>query len=262
MKIILVTLMTLFFSAALAVAQDDNLIAYGEAVQGEITVTEYERHYIFEGRAGDIVRVMLAPQRSSHGFGGGWYHPAILLLDSNKKLVEELHSYDSVVLIQQLEESDEYHIIATGWNGRTEDNVGRFELLLEQVPFLVDGEVLEGEASRQQSRHYAVQVDSDFEIAYDHVGGAFLPTVSVNVIADDPYQCGLGTTSCSSDSGEANLHDVAALSGVWLDSGTIRVSLQPSAPDLFILQVAKREWDYNDNNSSAKYTLELNVADS
>ena len=140
--------------------------------------------------------------------------------------------------------------------------MGRFELLLEQVPFLVDGEVLEGEASRQRGRHYAVQVDSDFEIAYDHVGGAFLPTVSVNVIADDPYQCGLDTTSCSSDSGGANLHTVAALSGIWLDSGTLNVNFKPSAPDLFIVQVAKREWDHSDHNSITKYALELKVADS
>ena len=118
MKTMLVTLITLFLSAALAIAQDDNLIAYGETVQGEITVTEYERHFTFEGRAGDIIRAVLTPQASSSGFGGWWYQPEILLLDENEDLLAELHSYESVVLIQQLEETGEYHIIATGWGGR------------------------------------------------------------------------------------------------------------------------------------------------
>ena len=262
MKTMLVTLITLFLSAALAIAQDDNLIAYGEMLQGEITVTEYERHYTFEGRAGDIIRAVLTPQASSSGFGGWWYQPEILLLDENEDLLAELHSYESVVLIQQLEETGEYHIIATGWGGRSADNVGKFGLLLEQVPILLDGEVVEGEASRQRGRHYAVQADKDFEIAYDHIGGAFFPTISVNVLAEDPYQCGLDATSCSSDSGGANLHAVAALSGIWLDSGTLNVNFRPSAPDLFIVQVAKREWDHSDDISSAKYTLELKVADS
>ena len=147
-------------------------------------------HFTFEGRAGDIIRAVLTPQASSSGFGGWWYQPEILLLDENEDLLAELHSYESVVLIQQLEETGEYHIIATGWGGRSADNVGKFGLLLEQVPILLDGEVVEGEASRQRGRHYAVQADKDFEIAYDHIGGAFFPTISVNVLAEDPYHIG------------------------------------------------------------------------
>ncbi len=260
-KTIIVTLIGLFFCVMPTLAQEDAFIAYGATVQGEITVDDYEQVYRFEGNAGDLIRAALLPKRDSIGWSN-WYQPEILLLDSDLHVIVALHAHESAVLIQELTEIGVYHIIATGWGGRSEDNVGKFELSLERVPFLVDGEVADCEASNQLGKHYAVKTDSDFQITYEHIEGAFRPEVSVNVIAEDPYSCGIDTPNCSSDANGSNLHDVAVLSGSWLDSGTMEVKAKPAARGLFIIQVAKGEWDFRHESIDAKFTLELNLSDS
>ena len=156
-----------------------------------------------------------------------------------------LHAYESTVLIHKLEETGEYHLIARSWGGRTEHNIGEFELRLEQIPFLEAGISRDCEASFQRAKYYAVRTDRDFQVSYDHLEGAFRPEVSVNVIAEDPYRCGIDTPNCSSDSKGANLHAIASLGGVWLDSGEIAVRREINfvTPDLFIVRVAKSQWD-------------------
>ena len=81
--------------------------------------------------------------------------------------------------------------------------------------------------------------------------------MSVGIIADDPYQCAIDNTSCSSDGGGSNLHDVAKLSGAWLQSGTINVRVKSSSPELYIVEVDKQEWGHYDRTRKAEFTLEL-----
>ncbi|MCY4070423.1 MAG: hypothetical protein OXG60_03930 [Chloroflexi bacterium] len=261
MKSTILTLIGLLLCVMPTLAQEDSFIAYGATVQGEITVGEYEQLYGFNGAAGDLIRAALMPIQNSFGWSN-WYQPEILLLDSKMNVIAALHAHGSAVLIHELTEIGVYHLIATGWGGRSEDNVGEFELTLERIPFLVDGEVTDCEASKRLGKHYAVRTDSDFQIAYEHIEGAFRPQVSVNVIAEDPYSCGIDTPNCSSDANGSNLHDVALLSGSWLDSGTIDVKAKPAARGLFIVQVARSEWDYHHDNARVKFTLELNLSDS
>lgn len=260
MKTIVVTLIGLFLCFMPTLAQEDSFIAYGETVQGKITVDEYERRYSFEGKAGDLIRADLLPEGDFYNWSS-WHEPEILLLDSEMNVITALHAHESAVLIHELTETNVYHLIATGWGGRSKDNVGAYQLSLERIPLLVDGEVTDCEASSQLGAHYAVRTDSDFQITYARLEGVFRPEVSVNVIAEDPYSCGINTPNCSSDVNGANLHEVAVLSGIWLDSGTIDVRAKPLAKGLFIVQVAKGEWDYHNEKSSAKFTLTLNLSD-
>ncbi|MCY4538464.1 MAG: hypothetical protein OXE52_09585 [Chloroflexi bacterium] len=263
MKTMMVTLIGLFFCIMPTLAQEDSFIAYGETVQGEITVGEYEQLYGFKGTAGDLIRLALVPNLEYDAYNwSNWRQPEILLLDRTMNVIVSLHAHESAVLIHELAETGIYHVIATGWGGRSEDNVGEFELSLERIPFLVDGEVADCEASNQLGKHYAVKTDSDFQITYEHIEGAFRPEVSVNVIADDPYSCGIDTPNCSSDANGSNLHDVAVLSGSWLDSGVLEVKAQSAANGLFIVQVAKNRWDYRHENESATCAITLNLSDS
>ena len=242
--------------SALARAQDPSAIAYGDAVTGEISVRDYEALYRFEGEAGDIVKIVLKPVNDYYGWSS-WYHPALLLLNADDDVIAELHAFDSAALIQALPATGMYQIIATGWNGRTKDQVGAFELTLEELAELTPGEALECAASTDESQHYVVKADRDFSIAYVLTDGYFRPEVSVGVIAEDPYQCAIDTESCSSDSGGANLHDVAKLSGVWLQSGTIHVKVKSASLELFIVEVDKQEWGHYERKRTAKFTLEL-----
>ena len=260
MKTIVLTIATCLLCSSLIQAQDENVIAYGETVRGEITLNEFESLYSFKGTAGDLIRAELSPHDSSLDWSI-WHQPEVVLLDSNMNVILALHAYESTVLIHKLEETGEYHLIATSWGGRTEHNIGEFELRLEQIAFLEAGISRDCEASFQRAKYYAVRTDRDFQVSYEHLEGAFRPEVSVNVIAEDPYRCGIDTPNCSSDSKGANLHAIASLGGVWLDSGEIAVQLKPSAPDLFIVQVAKRQWDYGDTKQSARFTLEYKVSD-
>ena len=49
--------------------------------------------------------------------------------------------------------------------------------------------------------------------------------------------------------------------GVRLDSGEIAVDVKSTVTDLFIVRVAKSQWDYNDAKRSAKFTSEYKVSD-
>ena len=71
--------------------------------------------------------------------GPSGHQPEVVLLDSNMNVILALHACESTVLIHKLEETGEYHLIATSWGGRTEHNFGKFELRLEQIPFLEAG---------------------------------------------------------------------------------------------------------------------------
>ena len=261
MKALLVSLVTFLFCIVLVQAQDDNVIAYGQTVHGEISVQDYETHYSFQGNGGDIIRAVLTPSNGTFGWSS-WYQPEVILLDSEMNVILALHAHEYAALIHELQESGEYHLIATGWGGRTDDNVGKFDLHLDQVPLLPESTVTTCEASTELPLHYAVRADGDFSIAYEHTAGKFYPEVSVNVIASNPFQCSLDNNSCYSDSSGANLHDVALLGGLWLQSGTMNVKPDSSRTDLYIVQVGKREWEHYDQKKTAKFTLELSATDS
>ena len=263
MKNILFALLTLFCCNALILAQENNRIAYGETVQGEITVRQYEAHYTFEGQAGDIIQASLNPRRSSSMSDlnwSNWYHPELILLDARLDVIVALHSYNTATVLQELPETGEYHLIVTGWGGRNK-NVGKFDLLLEQVPLLENGAALACEASSGASRHYAVRAESDFAVSYHHIDGDFRPVVSVSVIDNDPYRCGIDSDSCSREGVDSNMYDIAALSGSWLESGAVEVKAN-DAHQLYIVQVAKSEWHYSNEDETANITLELNISES
>ncbi len=260
MSRLMLILVMVFCWSALALTQDAGAIAYGDIVEGEISVKHYEAFYRFEGEAGDVVRVGMTPASEPSGWSH-WYHPALLLLNSDGDVIAELHSYDSAAIIQVLPITDMYQIIATGWYGRTTDQVGAFELTLEKLADLRPGEAMEFMASSDKSQHYVVKADRDFSIAYVLTDGEFRPEVSVGLIADDPYQCTIYSTGCSSDGGGSNLHDVAKLSGVWLQSGTINVRVKSSSPELYIVEVDKQEWSHYDRTKKAEFTLELAFAE-
>ena len=260
MSRLMLVLMIVFCGSALALAQDAGAIAYGDAVEGEISVKDYEAFFRFQGEAGDVVRVGMTPASEPFGWSH-WYHPALLLLNADGDVIAELHSYESAALIQVLPATGMYQIIATGWYGRSTDQVGAFELTLEELTELKPGEALEGTASSDKSQHFFVKADRDFSIAYVLTDGDFRPEVSVGLIADDPYQCSVDSTGCSSDSGGSNLHDVAKLSGAWLQSGRLDVSVKPSVAQLYIIAVDKHEWGHYDRTRKAEFSLELAFED-
>ncbi len=165
------------------------------------------------------------------------------------------------MLICELADTSEYHLIATSWYGRTKDNVGKFELILETVLELVDGEVLDYEASSTIGKHYFVRTDRDFSIAYQHSDGRFRPEVSVNVIAQNPYQCGIDLPSCSGSRASSNLHAVAALNGAWLEAGTLEVKAKSPSNEIYLVAVTKQKWSHFDGERRASFTLALNRSD-
>ena len=109
MKTALVVLIALLMPGVLVMAQENNVIAYGEVIAGEITVQEFESKYSFEGNAGDIIRVVLTPKQATNGWSH-WYHPEILLLDGDSQVIAEIHSYESATLIYELPDTSEYHL--------------------------------------------------------------------------------------------------------------------------------------------------------
>ena len=264
MKSLLMILIAMLLPGALTMAQAETMLALGETVSGEITIDDYEALYSFEGQAGQIIRALMTPQNPD--FGGyhtsWWSYPALLLLDAQKRVIAELHTHESAALIHELPADGKYYLIATGWYGRVKENVGKFDLLLEELVELPFGVAVECEVSSDAGKHYALRAEGDFAITYRYSSGDFRPQISVNVIADDPYSCGMDTSHCASDADFANLHKLASLSGAWLTSGTMAVAAKAAA-GLYIIEVGKEPWSYfyADKPTSASFTLEVNRLD-
>ena len=265
MKSLLIILIAVMLSGALTMAQADTMLALGETVTGEITIDKYEALYSFEGQAGQIIRAVMRPRNPPMGgYSTGWWsHPALLLLDADKRVMAELHTHETAALIVEVPATSQYYLIATGWYGRVKENVGKFDLLLEEVPELPLGETVDCEVSSDMGKHYALRADGDFAITYRYGAGEFRPQISVNIIADDPYSCGIDSSHCTSDADYANLHEVAALSGARLTGGTLEVAANPAANELYIVEVGKEPWSYfySDSPKSASFTLELQRLD-
>lgn len=215
-------------------AQDDDMIAYGDTVSGEVTNANFEVPFRFEGAAGDVIVVEMT---DPEGILGEFSSPAILLLGTDGLLLGSVSTSFSgeVSLVARLPSDGVYTLLASRTDGRSGTGVGAFNLTLILPEVLTLGSEAKGSLTDDDTRYYAYVPDGAFELRYRKTGGDFSPTVQVNLI----------------NSGE--LQPVAILEGKGLSGGSLIV--EPSSGALYIITLSEALFDFNFQTVTADFTL-------
>jgi len=129
--------------AGVTTAQDTTALTLGEAVEGEITASEYEFPYSFEGSAGDTALIQMWQPLDADE-----YVDTYLILEGpgGDIIVENSNdpaNYSGSVIAARLPDDGTYTIIATRDGGRTGDTVGPFVLVANTVETLTSGSKVE-----------------------------------------------------------------------------------------------------------------------
>jgi hypothetical protein len=124
-------------------AQDTVALTLGEAVEGEISSSEYEFPYTFDGSTGDtaLIQMWQAPDSSEY------LDSYIILQAPSGDIVAENSNdpanFSGSVIAAKLPEDGTYTIIATRDGGRTGDSAGPFILVANTVETLTAGAKVE-----------------------------------------------------------------------------------------------------------------------
>lgn len=135
----LMLVMLIALSAAGITAAQDTALTLGEAITGEITASDYEFSYTFEGSAGDtaLIQMWQAPDSSD-------YVDTYLILEGpdGKVFAENSNdpaNYSGSVIAAVLPDDGTYTVIATRDGGRTGSSVGEYVLVVNTVEVLKPG---------------------------------------------------------------------------------------------------------------------------
>ena len=129
-RLYMILAVMLFAPMALAFAQDEGPLGYGDSIQGEITNRNFEIEYSFEGTVGEVVVIQMTPEDTRDGLT----RPSVILLDTEFEVLSTVTgNRDAATLVYMLPADGEYFILATRHDGRAGDSVGAYTLVIEQV---------------------------------------------------------------------------------------------------------------------------------
>ncbi len=218
------------------------LIEYGERVEGVLTHENPAQAYSFMGEGGDVIVVeMRSVDRTLENLLDA---PRLILRDRDDlTLVDTLLSYpiDDAVLVAQLPYDDLYTVIATRDENVGVLSIGAFTLQVTNAQMLSADQTYEAtlESGLTHADYYAIQRDDAVRLRYQHQSGDFHPQVSISVI-----------------DGEApSGHTMQA---VGYGPGLDEVILGTFSPGMtYLVTLTQAPFDYNETALAAEYALNL-----
>lgn len=237
--LVVVVLLVGLLSVGLVNAQD--AVAFGDVIEAEMTASDYEFEYTFEGAAGDVVIFDLQPVDPF----GDLDEPVLVLTNEDGVVAStvDAFNYGEATLVAQLPADGEYTLLATRDGGVAGDSVGEFTLEFVLAEVLETGAVVEGTATSDvRPNYYVVTAASDWAISYVKQGGVLPAQVAVNVIDEDA----------------GSLEPVATLFGPELTDGLFGVF---PAEELYIVTVSEPDFYFAFDEETADYELEVVLID-
>lgn len=242
-RLYMILAVMLFAPMALAFAQDEGPLGYGDSIQGEITNRNFEIEYSFEGTVGEVVVIQMTPEDTRDGLT----RPSVILLDTEFEVLSTVTgNRDAATLVYMLPADGEYFILATRHDGRAGDSVGAYTLVIDQVSELAAGETVEGSVTNTTTNLYAVKPSMAFELVYERLDGDFFPEISVQVIDPDTF-------------GNTNLSPVMVAQGSQLARAAL--SITSADEEIYIVVVTRALFTFSSREISANYALMLNSAE-
>lgn len=218
----------------------ENILTYGDEVEGEITNRAFEVEYTFKGEAGDVVLIQMIPEDTFRGLS----NPSIILLDEDNNVLETVGAaFGTATLIYDLEKDGNYIILATRRDGRTGDSQGAYTLMLDKLEVFEGSGQVEATIDNESTLFFAVRTDSTFTLTYTRTGGTFYPTVVISQLVDSFF-------------GNSNLGELAVLSGSRLASGSLVV--EPEG-DLYIVTVSSQSFSFSFSAETADFVIEIEI---
>lgn len=233
-----VLILLALFVLALPVMAQDNVLAYGDSAEGEITSREFEVEYTFEGAADDIIVVELVPEDDFDGLD----QPSLILLSAENDVLTSVDaSIGTATLVYELPDDGEYVILATRQDGRSGESEGAYTLTLDTVPLIAPGEPVKGDMNNEETNYFALHMDTSFLVVYEHVEGDFYPEISLNIVESEFF---------SND----NLMAVATMSGDQLSAGALG---HDGTSGLVVIRVGAPLFAFSFETETVSYTLEV-----
>jgi hypothetical protein len=243
---IIVCMTLILFGSVIVLAQDGGddgdgdegnapiPISYGQTLEGEITNNEYEIFYSFTGSAGDVVVIEMRPIEiieSELIAVEQFDSPRLEVHAPNDDIIAQTTRYDRADVILQLPEDGDYIIKATREDGEIGISIGEYTIKLLKPIVLEFDEVIEGTIRSNERNYYVVRDTDQFTIEYERIDGDFSPEVGVIVMVENELFNDLNAYGY-----------VAALSGLQLESGTLRIR---GDNRVFVIIVHQALFDFN-----------------
>lgn len=244
MKKLILVLVVALLTALIAIipapvkAQDGTPIFYGDTVEGEITNATFEVPYLFEGKAGDIVVIVLTPGEEQYDFS----QPQVILLDSSGALLGDGSGFTNALLFTELPADGKYTILATRADGRTGTSVGTYTLSLFNPTPLVPGEPVSGSVTSETTAYFTISDFAEFTLTYEKTAGDFAPSIQVQTY--DEFE---------------DLSSVATLEGSLLTRGSLGVA--GDAAINYLVKVTSEFFFFSFEETTADFTLTLEAAE-
>lgn len=219
------------------------LLEYGASVSGEITNSDFEHLYYFEGTAGDVVVISLSQANEVDGLD-----PYLYLTTEDNELLAQNDDGGSLNarIVYRIQEDGIYQIVATRLGDRTGTTTGEFVLDLEQPPVAETDTVIEGtllDRTVVNSHVIVPEEDGIYTITYKHITGNYYPNIMIQTLAAEDYY----------------YQEVGILTAPQLLGGSLTVEL--IADQVYIVTTQENYYDYDYSNQRAVYTLEVTMTE-
>ncbi len=232
----------LMLSVTPLLAQEAEIgIAYGETVHGEITNQQFDVVYVFNGEAGDIVMINLIRDETAS------FDPYLYLTTPENDILARNDDFFSLNsrIIAQLPNDGDFWIVATRLSERSGSGEGGYQLSLEQGRVGNVDSTIEGQVTLDDvppTHIFIPETTGVYAIEYNHVRGAYFPSMVVSLISPDNYY----------------EEDIAQISGRGLQGGTVRVQLE--ANSIYVLTLEQNPYDYSASSGDfALYTMRVTL---
>jgi hypothetical protein len=218
---------------------EENAIAYGETIVGEITNRHFDVIYVFTGEEDDLVVINLIRYDNAD------YDPFLYLTTPENEIIaqnDDFYNLNSRI-IAQLPADGEYFIVATRRGERSGTGQGGYELSLDNGQTVKLETTIEGQATMggaPPTHVFVADTSGVYTIQYNHIRGTYFPSLTVSMINEDSYY----------------EEDISQLSGRGLQGGTIQLMLDRDV--IYVLTLEQNNYDYSaDEGDTVLYTLAI-----
>lgn len=240
--IVVAVLMMLVVPGMLVSAQQppaaQGSLEYGVPFEAELTETEREIAYTFEGAAGDVVVIEMYPveQYTEGNINASFvtlYDPGMTMVGFN-----DSGFFENVRYVAQLVTAGKHTIVAALPPDNTEASVGKFFIEVNKAVDLTAGEVSD-EMTNEERRFYTVTSEKDFTLNYAQTDGSFAPLVTVNALG-----------------GDENLTALAFARG-YFSNIALTVAVERSPSNIYVVVLEEDLGDFNFDTVEVEYTISV-----
>ncbi len=237
-RLLVFVLLAVLAMGATVQAQDS--LTYNTPVTGEMTETDYEFTYKFDGTEGDVVVIDLEPVDPL----GDLENPILMLQGPDGDMVgdtTDFFTFGSVSLALELPSTGAYTLTVTRADGDAGESVGEFTLEVIQAEALAVGGAVSGSTdSDSRTQYYYVNAAQEFGVSYEKLTGDFYAQLAVNLIDET-----------------GSLREVAVASGDEAE----RLALGSfDADTLYLVTISRPLFSFAFNTVTAEYELQVTEA--